>query len=144
MVKNVKISPSYTLVNDKYFLNDLRESGIKNVNKFITKFKIVEKYTDEELLNIYVIAETGKYEKAIQSYLDKKAKEKGYDNILSAVTYGLVRGRFQQEGIKFAEWRTDVWDYCYTELDKITNGQRSKPTVEEFLNELPNLPLSLQ
>lgn len=79
------------------------------------------------------------FEERIEEYLNKEAKKRGYDNILSACSYAIARGRFQQEGIKFAEWRTDVWDYCYTELDKVKSGVRSQPTIEDFILELPIL-----
>lgn len=90
----------------------------------------------QELKNTY---KQKKFINPVQDVLDSTARSHGYDNIISACTYAIARGRFQAEGMKFAEWRTDVWDYCYTELEKVTNGIRTEPTVEELISELPQL-----
>lgn len=139
MIKTVKISPSYVLVNDKYLYDNLMENSKERVDFFITEREVEEAYTDDEILGFITNASVATFEKAVQAMLDNTARSKGYDNVLSACTYAVARGRFQQEGIKFAEWRTDVWAYCYEELDKIQQGLRTTPTVEQFLNELPQL-----
>jgi len=84
------------------------------------------------------------YEVAIQDKLDRAAKDMGYDNILSACSYAGYPNSFQSEAIAFGQWRSAVWEYCYTQLDLVTTGARTRPTVDEFLLELDtNCILSL-
>lgn len=80
---------------------------------------------------------------AIQEYMDNIARERGYDNLLSAVTYAdePIVPSFQVEGIAFRAWRSAVWDYCYTQLDAVLNGEREIPSVNELIAELPTLNL---
>lgn len=80
---------------------------------------------------------------AVQAYLDAKAREKGYDGILSAASYaGLPEGEpFQAEGLVYAKWRSAVWTYCYAQLDAVTAGAKAVPTAAELIAELPALEL---
>ncbi|WP_456403223.1 hypothetical protein [Hydrogenimonas sp.] len=78
-----------------------------------------------------------KIEKAIQATLDKEARAKGYDSILSACSYAGYTNPFQAEGQAFIQWRGSVWKYCYDQLAEIEAGNRSEPTLDEFLGELP-------
>ena len=82
-----------------------------------------------------------KYERAIQAHLDSTAQSAGYDDIYTVVTYAEEPSvtKFQNDGKAFRKWRSLVWDYTYEQLDLVVAGQRTKPTVEEFLLELPAL-----
>lgn len=78
------------------------------------------------------------YSRAILGFMDEKAQQFGYDSILSAVSYkGSSNVKWSQEGHQFCLWRNLIWDYAYAEFEKVQNLQRSIPTVEEFLSELP-------
>lgn len=77
------------------------------------------------------------FENGIQAYLDAEAQSKGYDNILSACTYAYPNNPFQAEAESFVVWRSNVWAYCYGELDKVTTGSRTMPTIEQIIRELP-------
>lgn len=79
----------------------------------------------------------------VQSHLDTAAKQFGYDDIKSAVTYADEPAvlKFQQEGIAFRVWRSLCWAYCYAQLDAVQNGERQQPTSEELIAELPALTL---
>ncbi|MNQ78445.1 hypothetical protein D3C85_933550 [compost metagenome] len=83
------------------------------------------------------------YASGIQALLDDTAKAAGYDDIYTAVTYAEEPTvvKFQNDGRAFRKWRSLVWDYTYAQLELVLNGQRTKPTVEEFLLELPALEL---
>jgi hypothetical protein len=35
--------------------------------------------------------------------------------------------------------RDQVWVHAFKDLDKVLNGQREQPTIEAFLEELPNI-----
>lgn len=78
---------------------------------------------------------------AVQTELDSKAKAMGYDSIATAVSYADEPSvaKFQQEGQRLRQWRSLVWEYCYTELDKVKAGTRPVPELDAFLTELPQL-----
>ena len=71
------------------------------------------------------------------AYLDIVAQQYGYDNIMSACSYANVPGPFQEEAIKFATWRNNVWVSFYSIMEASDNGTRVRPTVPELLAELP-------
>lgn len=105
--------------------------------------------TDEEA---QVLAATNKsqdlvqaYEIAVQSFMDSKAQSFGYDDIKSAVTYAEEPAvlKFQTEGKAFRAWRSLCWAYCYEQLDKVQSNQRTVPTVEELVVELPTFNLEV-
>jgi len=76
---------------------------------------------------------------AIQSMLDDKAKERGYDSILSLCSYATsTAAKFSAEGQAGVEWRDEVWAKGYTILADVEAGTRSIPTVDELLAELPD------
>lgn len=75
---------------------------------------------------------------AVQSHLDNTAKERGYDNIMSACTYATsTNPQFAAEGQACVAWRDSVWAYCYNVLSDYNAGIRSEPTAEALLAELP-------
>jgi hypothetical protein len=86
---------------------------------------------------------TAQYEQAVQAKLDGAAQEARYDSISTAVSYAEEPAvpKFQEDGKAFREWRSLVWAYAYDQLAKVLSGQRTQPTVEEFLAELPALVL---
>jgi len=78
------------------------------------------------------------YRIAIQAHVDATAQERQYDSGVSCASY--VNSTVQQwaaEAAAFVAWRDAVWAYAFTELDKVLNGQRPQPTIDEFLLELP-------
>lgn len=70
----------------------------------------------------------------IQRHLDAAAAAKGYDSMLSAVSYAGFPNSFQAEAIILANWRSAVWTKCYELLESNANL-----TIEEIMVELPNL-----
>ena len=76
---------------------------------------------------------------AIQSTLDNKAQERGYDNILSLCTYATSTAeKFSAEGQAGVAWRDEVWAKGYSMLADVEAGTRSIPTADELLAELPD------
>ena len=76
---------------------------------------------------------------AIQSTLDEKAQERGYDSILSLCTYATSpTAKFSKEGQAGVSWRDEVWAKGYTILDDVESGTRAIPTADELLAELPD------
>ena len=78
---------------------------------------------------------------AVQSHLDASARALGYDDIKTVCTYAdePAVAKFQTEGQAFRAWRSLVWAYCYAQLDAVTAGQRTVPTADVLIAELPKL-----
>lgn len=83
------------------------------------------------------------YKQAVQSLLDSTAINYGYDDVKSAVTYAEEPTvlKFQIEGKSFRSWRSQCWEYCYEQLEKVQNKERTVPSVEELVAELPKFVL---
>lgn len=94
---------------------------------------IIEDISEEELWGIKVKNVT----ELVQKTLDDKAKEKGYDNIISACSYAGFANTFQVEGQKFLVWRSSVWEMCYNILTQVQNNSIQEPTIEVLLDMLP-------
>ncbi len=78
------------------------------------------------------------YANAVQAFMDAKAQERGYDSIASATSYrGDANPRYDSEAQALFTWRSNVWTYANEELRKVIAQQREQPTVQDFLNELP-------
>jgi hypothetical protein len=74
----------------------------------------------------------------VQSFMDAKAQEYGYDHILSASSYATSTfPKFKAEGIAFAKWRDDVWLHCYSVLAEWEAGTSVITTEDELIASLP-------
>lgn len=76
---------------------------------------------------------------AVQAMLDAKARELGFDNIFTGVSYadeGSVPS-FQAHGRQLRLWRSLVWERCYEILAEVLAGTSPIPTAEALLAELP-------
>lgn len=83
---------------------------------------------------------TAQFTKAVQKWMDAKAQERGYDNIISACTYAdSTDEKFAAEGKAAKQWRDKVWRHCYDVVAQVVSGNRDIPTVSELLAELPKL-----
>lgn len=80
-------------------------------------------------------------EARVQRWLDEQARELGYDDIKSAVTYAEESSveKFQQEGQALRRLRSLAWERCYEILNAAQAGQSSIPTEEELIAELEAL-----
>lgn len=77
---------------------------------------------------------------AVQHVLDSKAQELNYDSCLSVCSYidtGVAR--FDAEGKTFRAWRSAVWAKGYEILAQVQSGERTIPSEEELIAELPEL-----
>lgn len=76
----------------------------------------------------------------VQQFMDEKAQERNYDNIISCTTYATsLNPKFSAEGQAAVEWRDNVWVVCYQILADVKAGNRPIPTEEELIAELPTL-----
>ncbi|MCE6073643.1 hypothetical protein GOZ89_09570 [Agrobacterium vitis] len=79
-----------------------------------------------------------RFQLAIQQAMNAKARERGYDSMTTAVTYvDDKHATFAAEAAALKDWRSDVWVYSLTELEKVIADQRPIPTIADFLAELP-------
>lgn len=80
---------------------------------------------------------------AVQRLLDDTAKNAGYDDIKTAISYAdePAVARFQADGIAFRAWRSRVWEKCHEQLALAEAAYPDVPTVAELLAELPVLEL---
>ncbi|WP_429925036.1 hypothetical protein ACQY1H_06645 [Agrobacterium vitis] len=79
-----------------------------------------------------------RFQLAIQQAMNAKARERGYDSMTTAVTYvDDKHATFAAEAAALKDWRSDVWVYSLTELEKVIADQRPIPTITDFLAELP-------
>lgn len=75
---------------------------------------------------------------AVQAHLDRTAKERGYDGILSCSTYATSTNvQFAAEGQACVSWRDVVWVACYAIMADVLAGNRPVPTEGELIAELP-------
>ena len=74
----------------------------------------------------------------VQNYLDTTAHSRGYDSILSAVSYaGSGHPIYDAEGLAFKEWRSVCWDSAFSVLDAVFAGTRPMPSDNDFVAGLP-------
>lgn len=80
---------------------------------------------------------------AIQAELDRQAKLKSYDDIVSACSYAAqeVGAPFQAEGAAFLAWRSAVWTQAYAVLADVVAGTVPMPTPAEAVAQMPTLEL---
>ena len=121
--QKILIKPEPVLLNDVWTLTWL----------------VVDKTGEEISAHSKVLQNT--YIKAVQSMLDAKAKEKGYDNIVSACSYAGYDNPFRAEGESYGVWRANCWQVGYRILAEAAAETRPMPTVEEVLAEMPELVL---
>lgn len=78
------------------------------------------------------------YQMAIQALVDRTAQSKQFNDGVTLASYvNSTITAWSAQAEAFVAWRDQVWSYAYTELAKVEAGQRTQPTVEAFLAELP-------
>jgi hypothetical protein len=80
------------------------------------------------------------YENAIQSVVDGAARSKQFRDGVTLASYtSSTKPQWAAEAAAFVAWRDAAWAYSYAELAKVQAGQRTQPSVAEFLTELPEI-----
>lgn len=83
-------------------------------------------------------AQTARYEAAIQAHIDATAQARRYRDGFALAGYATsVVPEWAAEAAAFIGWRDDVWGYAYAELAAVQAGERTIPTIEDFIGELP-------
>lgn len=79
----------------------------------------------------------------VQNMLDNFARTRGYDNIVSASSYAnSTVAQFAAEAARCITLRDQCWATCYTIMEDVKAGKRPMPTVEQIIDELPQLTWS--
>lgn len=78
-----------------------------------------------------------KYKICKQEYLNTKAKELRYNDIVSARSYAGYDNAFQAEALKLSQWSSKCWEVAGQIEQDVLTGKRNMPTVEELISELP-------
>lgn len=77
------------------------------------------------------------YENATQNLVDSTARERQFRDGVTLASYtASTKPKWAAEAQAFVAWRDNVWLYAYGELAKVQAGERTQPTVEQFLGEI--------
>jgi hypothetical protein len=78
----------------------------------------------------------------IQFFMDRCAREHGYDDLKTAITYrGDPNPKFAAEAEAFFVWRSTIWTLAYARLAQVAAGEATLPNLQEAINMLPLLSL---
>jgi hypothetical protein len=80
-------------------------------------------------------------EVAAQTYIDSKAKVRGYDSANSCISYlnsSIVAWAADAKAMN--TWRDAVWNYCYTNQAAVLAGTTALPTAAQLIAVLPAAP----
>lgn len=126
----LKVSYKDYPANVDEFKKVVQSSEVKG-DTYVISYEIVSKNLEEL---------TALFKEKTQQLLDAKAREKGYDDILSACSYAGYDNDFRAEGEAFGIWRAKVWKYGYALLNAIAEGKHKMPkSFDEILAEMPTL-----
>lgn len=110
-------------------------------NRQVQDLKTDEWLTDNQIAEIEHIAkqpQQSDYEQALEQRIDKVAQGRDYKNADRLAGYAATSNlTYGPEARAFVDWRSSVWEYAITEFAKVQAGQRTQPTVDEFIAELP-------
>jgi hypothetical protein len=84
-------------------------------------------------------------ELAVDMHIDDVARARRYGTATMSPTAACLSYRdsafpaFTADADAFEAWRTQVWLYCIAQADAVYSGQRTQPTIEELIAELPQM-----
>ena len=80
------------------------------------------------------------YKQAVEQHLDTVAQERDYGSILHLCSYPPSGNpTWKAEGEAGVAWRDAVWAHCYQMLEDVGMQDRTAPSVEELIAELPEI-----
>lgn len=80
------------------------------------------------------------YNTALQLMIDSKAQEKAYaDGVSCASYFNSTNELWAAESAAFIQWRDNCFEYGYDYLARVQNGEITDPSIDAFLNGLPEL-----
>lgn len=105
------------------------------------EYEMTEEEEEEFLASIAPPPPTQRdYQIAIQAKIDEVARSKQFNDGVAISSYiASTVESWAAQAQAFVAWRDNVWQYSYSELDKVQTGERGQPTIDEFLSELPEI-----
>lgn len=80
------------------------------------------------------------YAAAIEKHVDDTARAKAYGGGVSLASYSYSTvPQWQEEAQTFVAWRDAVWAYAYLQMAMVQAGQRTQPSIEDLIAELPEI-----
>lgn len=109
-----------------------------------TVTRIVSEAELTDVLRSYGLPPTSPTDKdfavSVQTHVDAVAQARGYADGVALAGYSTSTiPAWAAEAATFIAWRDAVWMHCYRELAKVQSGQRTAPTVEALISELPTI-----
>lgn len=81
-----------------------------------------------------------RFERLLDKHINAVAQAKGYDNrITASLRAAATDSPWYAEGIAFVSWMDSCYAKCYVIQDELETGQRTLPTDDEFLAEMPEM-----
>ena len=118
-------------------ISDTQQSDI---NGWTYRKEVCPMKTEEQIQQELAKKRFTDIQTAVQAVLDRKAKEKNYDNGFAVASYALsTNDTFRSDAGKFIAWRDAVWAKCYQILDAYKAGEIEMPSVENVIAVLPEL-----
>lgn len=78
------------------------------------------------------------YTLALQEHIDATARARGYDGGLAFASYvDSMQPGWAVEARTFVGWRDAVWVAAYAVMTAVQAGQRTAPSIEELIGEMP-------
>ncbi|MGP1484756.1 MAG: hypothetical protein ACTTJC_01440 [Campylobacter sp.] len=131
---NYIVTPEGTFFLDMLSKKELKKLGIEEKELPLPPKEKPRELSEEEKMT----ALKAEFLSNVDEILNQEARKKGYDSIVTAVSYAGYENSFQAEGIKFGKWRSQVYEWGYALLKEIESGKRSLPqSFEEIKNDMP-------
>ncbi|MBR8466174.1 hypothetical protein KDE13_07460 [Campylobacter sp. faydin G-140] len=142
----------------KYYIADVKDTRWNSINfefvgalngqtyvatndnvSFAKAVSLPQELRDRSNLAEFLPILEAEFKNRVQTILDQKAKEKGYDSIVSAVSYAGYENVFQTEAINFGKWRANVWAWGYKVLEDVKSGKIdiTSTDINEVLASMP-------
>lgn len=112
-------SPNLALSDEEW------EEALRSGANFVSGGELIKKSSIVE-----------EFKARVQEILDSKARELGYDSMVSAVSYAGFKNSFQAEALKLGKWRSEVWAWG-NELLNTYKDAKEEPLLEELLLGMP-------
>lgn len=105
-------------------------------NEWVQSWSVIN--ATEKEIEERIVKQEQNYSNAIQLHIDATAQARQYSDGISLASYdSSTNPIWAAEAQTFIAWRDAVWAYAFTELEKVKNGTRPQPSIEELLAELP-------
>jgi len=116
----------------KWLVRDTFSDYVNDEGVTVTKAE-----QEAEYMSVKILQVVKGIEQAVQSSINAKCVELGYDNENSIAKYLVVDNPFYDECRSISLWIGAVWVYVNQVKNDVEGGTRSMPATEELLAELP-------